>query len=203
MYWNRYKCFCKGVGALLEFINNLDFSVLYWVQEHLRCGFLDGLCSILSVAFEGGVGWFVICAVLLCFRKTRVVGVVMGISILLAFFVGELCMKNIFCRVRPCNQDLSVALAIKRPTAYSFPSGHTGSSFAAAMAIFLWNKKWGMPALIFASVMGLSRLYLFVHFPTDVLAGAVLGILCALTVWLVFKKYKIDDKINRLGIKTV
>ena len=118
-------------------------------------------------------------------------------AILLAFLVGELTMKNVFCRVRPCNQDLSIPLAVKRPTAYSFPSGHTGSSFAAAMGLFLCHKKLGIPALVLAFVIGLSRLYLFVHFPTDVLVGAVLGILCAVAVWFIFRKCRIDNKINR------
>jgi len=184
---------------LLEFINNLDFFALYWVQEHLRCSFLDGLSAFLSVTFNGGVGWFVIVAVMLFFKKTRVAGVVMMVSILLAFFVGELALKNIIGRVRPCNQDLSVVLAVDRPLAYSFPSGHTGSSFAAATALFLCNKKWGVPALVLATVIGLSRAYLFVHFFTDVLAGAVLGMLCALAVWYIFKKYKFDDRITALA----
>ncbi len=186
---------------MLEFINNLDFSALYWVQEHLRCGFLDGISAFLSVAFNGGVGWFVIIAVMLFFKKTRVAGAVMLVSILLAFLVGELALKNVICRVRPCNQDLSVVLAVERPSAFSFPSGHTGSSFAAAMALFLNNKKWGIPALVTAVVIGFSRAYLFVHFFTDVLAGAVLGVLCAVAVWFVFRKYKLDDKINNLGRK--
>lgn len=184
-----------------EFINNLDFSALYWVQEHLRCGFLDGFSAFLSVAFNGGVAWFVIIAVMLFFKKTRVAGAMMMVSILLTFLVGELALKNIIGRVRPCNQDLSVILAVERPSAFSFPSGHTGSSFAAATALFLCNKKWGVTALFFAIIIGLSRIYLFVHFPTDVLAGAVLGSLCALTVWFVFSKYKLDDRINNLGRK--
>ena len=186
---------------MLDFINNLDFSVLYFVQENLRCGFLDGLCAFLSVAFEGGIAWLAICAVLLCFRKTRAASVCMLCAILLAFLVGEIAMKNIFCRVRACNVDFSIPLVISRPSAYSFPSGHTGSSFAAAFALFLYNKKLGAAALGLATIIGLSRIYLFVHFPTDVLAGAVLGVLCAWIVWILFRKYKLDDKINRLGRK--
>ena len=188
---------------MLDFINNLDFSVLYFIQEHLRCSFLDGFCALLSVAFEGGIGWFVIIALLLCFRKTRAAGAVMLVSVVLAFLTGELFMKNIICRVRPCNQDLSVVLAVKRPTSYSFPSGHTGSSFAAAVSLWLCHKKLGAAALTLATIIGLSRLCLFVHFPTDVLAGALLGTLCGvLCVWLM-RKYKLDDKINRLGCKNV
>ena len=187
---------------MLGFINNLDFSVLYWMQENLRCSFLDGISVFLSVAFNGGITWFVIIAVMLCFKKTRVAGAVMFVSIALAFLFGELMLKNIICRVRPCNQDLSIVLAVSRPSAYSFPSGHTGSSFAAAMGLFLCHKKWGIAALVFAGIMGLSRMYLFVHFLTDVLAGALLGVLCAVAVWLVFKKFKFDDKINNPGIKS-
>jgi undecaprenyl-diphosphatase len=85
----------------------------------------------------------------------------------------------VFARIRPCDINTAISLLISRPLDYSFPSGHTMSSFAAAMVLFLTNKKIGIPALILAAFISLSRLYLYVHFPTDVLAGAVLGILFA------------------------
>lgn len=187
--------------TLLDFLAELDLTVLYWIQDNLRTAFGDSVAAFLSVAFNGGILWFVLSGVLLIFRKTRTAGCMVLAAMGIAFLVGELGMKNIFCRVRPCTIDDSVILAINRPGSYSFPSGHTGSSFAAATALFLWNKKWGIPALVLAAVIGFSRLYLFVHFPTDVLVGAFLGILSALFVDFLFRKLRLDRRIQSIGIK--
>lgn len=182
---------------MLDFITGLDFQILYWIQEHIRTSFLDGLAVFLSEAFNGGFLWVMLCAVLVTFRKTRLSGFMILAAMGLALLIGELGMKNIFCRIRPCYVDTSVILAVKAPSSYSFPSGHTGSSFAAATALFLCNRKWGIPALVLAAVVGLSRIYLFVHFPTDVLAGALFGIACGLLAWFIFKKADIENKITK------
>lgn len=105
-------------------------------------------------------------------------------SILIGFFLGNVVLKNLAARPRPCWLDQTVPLLVRMPKDYSFPSGHTLVSFEGAVTIFLFNKKWGIPALLLAVLIGCSRLYLFVHFPTDVLAGAVLGSVIA---WLVVK----------------
>ena len=181
---------------MFEAITNWDFSVLYFVQENMRMDFLDSVAAILSVAFNAGIAWFVICGMMACFKKSRSASLMVLCAVVLAFLIGELTMKNVICRVRPCNVDTDILLAVSRPTAYSFPSGHTGSSFAAATAIFLWNKKWGIPALILALVIALSRVYLFVHYPTDVMAGALLGVLCAVAVAFVFKKFNLHAKLS-------
>ena len=181
---------------MFEAITNWDFSVLYFVQENLRSDFLDAVASVLSVVFNAGIAWFVICAVMAIFKKSRSASLMVLCAIVLAFAIGELTMKNVICRVRPCNIDTDILLAVSRPSSYSFPSGHTGSSFAAATAIFLWNKKWGIPALVLAFVIAMSRVYLFVHYPTDVLAGAVLGVLCALAVYFIFKKFNLHRKLS-------
>lgn len=188
---------------MLEFITKLDFSVLYFIQEHIRTPFLDSVAAFLSDAFNGGILWFVLCGVLLLFRKTRPAGVMVLMAMGIAYFVGELGMKNIFCRLRPCDIDAGISLAVKNPASYSFPSGHTGSSFAAATALFLCNKKWGVPALVLAFIIGISRMYLFVHFPTDVIAGAVLGIISGIVAGAVFKKFDLKRKIQKFGINNV
>ncbi len=185
--------------SVIEAITNFDFSVLYWIQENLRSEFLDAVCRFLSISFEGGIFWFVVAAVLLIFRKTRTAGVMVIVSMGIVLLMGEFGLKNIFCRVRPCNIDTDVLLAIHRPSSYSFPSGHTGSSFAAAGAIFAYNKKLGIPALCVALIVGLSRMYLFVHYPTDVLAGMVLGLTVAFLVAFVFRKCDLDRRIQSIG----
>ena len=188
---------------LLDLITRWDFSILYFIREHLQLPFLDSVSVFLSEAFDGGLLWLILCAVLLVFRKTRGVGIMMLCAMGFALVIGEWGMKNLFCRLRPCVVDPSVSLAVDVPKSYSFPSGHTGSSFAAAFALFLCSKKWGIPALVLAGIIGLSRMYLFVHFPTDVLAGAVLGILCALFACYLFRKFNLENKIQKIGINNI
>ena len=101
-------------------------------------------------------------------------------------------IKNIVARERPCWIDNTVNLLIANPKDFSFPSGHTLASFEAAVTIFLFNKKVGIPAIILAALIGFSRLYLFVHFPTDVLGGIILGTVIAVSVY--FAGNKIIDK---------
>ena len=100
-------------------------------------------------------------------------------------------LKNLVGRIRPFDVNTSIQLLVARPHDYSFPSGHTAASFAAAVILFLQlPKKYGIPALILAVLISFSRLYLGVHYPTDVLAGAVSGTLIALAVHWIFEKKK-------------
>ena len=87
------------------------------------------------------------------------------------------------------------------PNSYSFPSGHSSSSFAAATALFIMNKKTGVCAYVLAFLIAFSRLYNYVHFPSDVICGIILGILSALLIYFIFKKLGLKDKIDRLGIR--
>lgn len=86
-------------------------------------------------------------------------------------------MKPFVARVRPCDVNTAVQLLVPRPDDFSFPSGHTGASFEGAAVLFLHKSKLRIPALIIAVLIGFSQLYLYVHYPSDALAGAVLGVL--------------------------
>lgn len=186
---------------MLETITNFDFSVLYWIQENLRTEWLDWICAFLSWAFQLGIPWLILGAVLFCFKKTRAAGAILVAAVVLTFFFNELAVKNAVNRERPCTIDQSVQLAIERPTSYSFPSGHTASCFAAVGTLLFTFKKLGIPLMLFAVLMGLSRMYLFVHFPTDVIAGAALGLLMAWVTVLIFRELKYDQKLNNLNLK--
>lgn len=186
---------------MVEWITNLDFSLLYWIQENLRADWLDAVCAFLSWAFGFGIPWIVLGAVMFFFKKTRAAGVMLITAVALTFFFNEVAIKNAVCRERPCVIDQTIELAVKRPTSYSFPSGHSSSVFAAVGVLLFKHKKAGIPMLLFAIFMGFSRMYLFVHFPTDVLAGAVLGILMAWVTVLVFKELKFDRKLTDLDLK--
>ncbi len=186
---------------MLETITNFDFSVLYWIQENLRTEWLDWICAFLSWAFQLGIPWIILGVVLFCFKKTRAAGAILVAAVVLTFFFNELAIKNAVNRERPCTIDQSVQLAIERPTSYSFPSGHTASCFAAVGTLLFTFKKLGIPLMLFAVLMGLSRMYLFVHFPTDVIAGAALGLLMAWVTVLIFRELKYDQKLNNLNLK--
>ena len=158
----------------------MDFSILYAIQ-HLRCPFLDSfILFVTKIAGNYGQIWLAVAALLLVFKKTRKAGFGVLLSYGLVFVIGQYGLKDLIARARPCHIDETVELLIKRPSSYSCPSTHTGWSLAAATVIFCYFRKWGIAALVLAAIIGFSRMYLFVHFPTDVLLGAVLGTLSAL-----------------------
>lgn len=188
---------------MAEWITNIDFSILYWIQENMRTDWLDAVCAFLSWAFQLGIPWLVLGAVLFCFKKTRAAGVMLVAAVVVTFFFNEIALKNVVDRVRPCNIDTSIPLAIKQPDSFSFPSGHTSSAFTAVGVLLFRHKKAGIPLMLFAVFMGFSRMYLFVHFPSDVLAGAAFGLLMAWVVVLIFRELKYDEKLSNLDIKMI
>ena len=158
---------------------SLDAAVMAFIQTHFHNTVTDTVFPIITSLGEAGIGWIVLSLVLLCFKKTRRTG---GLVL-----IAELTLKNIICRLRPCNVFTDFPMLIARPTSYSFPSGHTSSSFAAALILTLRHKKVGWLAYIPAVLIAFSRIFLFVHYPTDVLAGILLGTLAALLTYFAAK----------------
>lgn len=156
-----------------------EFAFLNWIQDHLRCGVLDHLMPIIT--FLGNGGWFWIALTLLGFisNRTKKYAHVSAVALILCLICGNLILKPLIARVRPFDINTAVQLVLSAPTDFSFPSGHTQASFATAVSIFLWNRKWGIPALVLAALIAFSRMYLYVHYPTDVLAGILFGVLFA------------------------
>lgn len=130
---------------------------------------------------DGGILWIALAILLLCLPKYRQTGLAMGIALLMGLLVCNLCLKPWVGRLRPFDYQLQhygrvIPLLIKAPTDFSFPSGHTIASFEAATVLLLRHKKWGIAAMVLAALIAFSRLYLYVHFPTDVLVSVALGI---------------------------
>ena len=174
----------------------MEFSILYAIQN-LRTDFLDTvILKLTDLIGSYGEIWLIAAAVMLTNRKTRRCAYTMLISYLLVFGIGQLWLKNVIVRGRPCNIDRTIELLVERPTSWGFPSTHTAWAFAAATSVFLHHKKAGFAVLALAALIALSRLYLFVHFPSDVLGGIVLGVLAALVakVLVDFIEKKIPDK---------
>ncbi len=160
-------------------MQQIEFQILDWIQNNLRCDFLDGFFKFVTALGDSGTIWIAAGLVLLFFKRYRRVGVTVLFGLLCGLVIGNLILKNVIARERPCWINEAVSLLIKVPTDYSFPSGHTLSSTIAATCMILYDKKIGIPACILAVLIAFSRLYLYVHFPTDILGAAILGIAIA------------------------
>nr|WP_330398747.1 phosphatase PAP2 family protein [Lacrimispora celerecrescens] len=170
-----------------------EFDILYFLQS-LHTPWLDVFMKEITSLGDHGIFWILTGAVLLCFKKTRIIGLCVILSLAAGFLVGNTFLKTVIARERPCWIDSSVPLLIHNPRDYSFPSGHTLASFEGAVSIWLYHRKWGTAALILAALIGFSRMYLFVHFPTDVLGGLILGVLIALLVHSIVEKGRNSKK---------
>lgn len=172
----------------------MDFGILY-ALNNIHTEVLDKIMIGITYLGEKGIFWIGIAIVLLFFKKTRKCGLFMLISMIVGLIIGNGLLKHLVARQRPCWIDQTIQLLIANPKDFSFPSGHTLASFEAAITILMFNKKWGIIAIITAILIGISRLYLFVHFPTDVLAGAILGTIIALSVY--YFGNKIENRIKK------
>ena len=154
-----------------------EFAILNGIQESCRCAFLDAVLPFLSSLSNHGEIWIALALVLLLIPKTRRAGAVLALALLLEFICCNGILKPLIARPRPCDLNDAVRLLIPRPGDDSFPSGHSGISFAAVGALFAAKSRLWVPAFVLALIIAFSRLYLYVHWPSDVLAGAALGIL--------------------------
>ena len=157
---------------------DFEYVILDFIRNNMSCAFLD--YSMQGISFLANVGWiWIVSAIaLLIFPKTRKIGLAVACALIFSLIICNVTIKPIIVRIRPYDLRDGIELIITRPTDFSFPSGHTSISFAGAIPIFLQNKKLGIPALILAILIAFSRLYLYVHFPTDVLGGIIVGSIC-------------------------
>lgn len=155
-----------------------EFDVLNWFYS-LHNPVLDKVEVFITWFGNAGIFWIAVSALILIFAKDKRVGATCAVALLSEFIVCNLILKNTVQRDRPCWINTSIEMLIPVPKDYSFPSGHSGASFAVSMSIIQYNRKWGTAAVILASLIALSRLYLYVHFPTDVITGAAIGTLMA------------------------
>lgn len=158
----------------------LDGQILLWIQEHLRFEPLNAVMRAVTGLGNAGLVWIALTVTLLIFRRTRRAGVACALALVFSLLLTNLALKNWVRRPRPFAELETLTLLIGQPSEYSFPSGHASSSFAAGWAMFrTLPRRWGIPALALAVLISLSRLYVGVHYPTDVLGGAVVGIAAA------------------------
>ncbi len=163
----------------MEFILTFDDKVIRFINDNMRSRFLDKAMKMVSASGNYGIVWIAAAFYLIALGgERRRAGLLMISSLMVEASVCNLVIKPSVKRVRP-NDAHGLVISINRPRDYSFPSGHTAAAFAAAYSLYLSNKKSGVWMLYSAAVMGFSRVYLLVHYPMDVIAGAAIGMLSA------------------------
>ena len=186
--------------ALTEFFNSLavsfDLPILDWIQAHLQSGFMDVAMPLITLLSEDGIFWMILATILLLFPRQRRTGLGMWLALAMGLVICNMILKPLVGRMRPYDfQELyngvTIKLLIDGLSDNSFPSGHTIAAFEACVALLCGNKKLGVPAVFMAFLVAFSRLYLYVHYPTDVIASIVLGsILAVIGYWLAGKIVK-------------
>lgn len=163
---------------------SFDLPVLDWIQANLKSSVMDTVMPIITVFGDAGIFWMVVSALLFIFPKTRRTGLGMAIAMMIGLIVCNVTLKPLVARIRPYDLQAELGVTIQllgeRMHDFSFPSGHTIASFEAAVVMLKNSKKMGIPAMILAVLISFSRLYLYVHYPTDVIASVILGTLFAL-----------------------
>ena len=188
---------------------NWEFEFLNGIQDMFRVPLMDRIMPIITKFGDGGVFWIIVILLMFIPKRTRKYAHVGAFALLFGVIGGNLILKNVIARPRPfwlengnplarlAVTDLTsrisvrdgatvipegrtvMQLLVKPPTDYAFPSGHTQASFAAATSICMWSRKWGIPALCLAALIAFSRMYLYVHYPTDILGGLISGVVYA------------------------
>lgn len=174
--------------AFINWVYNADWAILNFIEEHMHSGVCDAIFKNITHLGDGGILWIIIAIALMLFRRTRYIGIAVAVSLALNSIICLGILKPAFARLRPFMLDSGIDLILHAPTDFSFPSGHTASSFSAAVTLLLYNRKYGVLSLIAAALIAFSRLYLMVHFPSDVIAGIALGALTGAAAFIVTQK---------------
>ena len=199
---------------MLNLLNSLavsfDLPILDWIQANLQSGFMDFIMPIITLFGDAGIFWMVWAAILVFIPKTRKIGLGMAFAMAMGLLVCNVTLKPLVGRMRPYDfqidelgktwEDILLAgkLLVETPHDYSFPSGHTIASFEACTVLMLNDKRMGIPATILAILIAFSRLYLYVHYPTDVIFSVFAGILFAVLGNMIAQKINLPT-IGRRG----
>ncbi|MCD8073951.1 MAG: phosphatase PAP2 family protein [Lachnospiraceae bacterium] len=169
----------------------MEENILLFIQNNIRNPILDPVFKTITHLGDGGIFWIILTVFLLCFRKTRRAGVYSACALLGSLLVNNLILKNLVNRTRPYEVIDGLVCLVSPAKDASFPSGHTGASFASAVAVYRQlPKRYGVLLLILAVLIAFSRLYVGIHYPTDVLGGLVTGIALGMLTNLVGEKIR-------------
>ena len=172
----------------------MDLQILEWINNNLHANkVLNHIWMFITSSGDIALVWIILCSILLMIPKTRKMGVIMFLALGANVLIVDGFLKHVFLRVRPYNvsPDLSAFLdymGYKKPNTHSFPSGHASTSFAVAIAYVLQDKKWGRYAMVWAGLIALSRCYMGVHYPTDIIVGTIIGLIVGTCVYFIANK---------------
>ncbi|MDD7305169.1 MAG: phosphatase PAP2 family protein [Peptoniphilaceae bacterium] len=174
----------------MNFLTSIDISILNFIRENLTNHFLDMIMTTITKLGDGGNIWIILTIFFLVKKEYRSLGKILLIAIITNAIVVNLILKPLVGRIRPFDLVSGIRIIINKPRDFSFPSGHTSISFAFLTVIlfFVRSKKFKIFSAILAILMAFSRLYLYVHYPSDVIAGAIIGYLCGLFAKKVYEK---------------
>lgn len=173
----------------------MEIAILDFIQMIFRNPLMDRLMVLITTLGNEGILYYIILILLLVNKKTRKLGVILGISMLLNHILSNMTLKPFIARTRPFDVNTAVEIIIKKPSSYSFPSGHTAQAFTTAFAFLFAKSRFTKPMFIFACIMAFTRLYLYVHYPTDILGGILCGFISGyLGYVLVNKIYTIKKR---------
>ena len=190
----------ESIRALLDALAiSFDLPILDWIAANLWCPFLNAVMPVITLLGDAGIFWIAIAVALLFFPKTRKIGLGMGAALIIGLLVCNVTLKPLVARIRPYDYQaehfgVTIKLLIEAQHDFSFPSGHTIASFEACTVMLLGSKKLGIPATLLAILIAFSRMYLYVHYPTDVIASVILGTLFGVIGYLVANNVKFSLK---------
>lgn len=187
----------------MSLISSFNDGILFFIQNHIQNPFLTPIMSFFTTVGKDGIIWLVIGIILLITKKYRKVGFLIWFASIINYIITEI-LKNSVREPRPFLTLHNLHLLISAPPGYSFPSGHTSAAFVAAFIIAIYIRKMAAPAFIGAILIACSRLYFTVHYPTDVIAGAIVGFISSLIAVYLYNHfvYKIVNPILRIPTKS-
>ena len=171
----------ESIRALLDSLAvSFDLPILDWIAANLWCPVLDVAMPIITLLGDAGIFWIAVSVLFMITKKYRKTGIGMMLALMMGLLVCNIWLKPTVARMRPYDFQMQyflkeIPLLAGAMHDFSFPSGHTIASFEAAVVILLNNKKLGIAAMILACLIAFSRLYLYVHYPTDVICSVILG----------------------------
>lgn len=179
----------------MGYLYNVDKALLSFFSERMRNGLFDAIMPFVSIINNHGEVWIALAIILMINKNTEVrrLGISVLISVAIGYILGDQIIKNVVARTRPIGAEFNFNFIISLPKSYSFPSGHTTSSFAAFGAFLFSKAKRKYWVLLLAALISFSRMYLHVHYPSDVLGGIVLGLFCS-KIGIVLGKSFFRDK---------
>ncbi len=187
------------MDTVIDIMHTFDYSVLTELFENFRGGVGDKIWTLFSLLGNNGMLWITIAVILLFFRKTRRAGAAMLTALLIGAIFGNVVIKNLVMRPRPFVSHPELIPLLDPGDEWSFPSGHTLTGFAASAALYSFHIKSGSCAFVIAVLIAFSRLYACVHYPTDVIAGALIGVVCGMvSAWFADR---LADKLHSIPLR--